>query len=184
MTMANLFYIIGASGAGKDSLISYVNQRRSEETPVIFAHRYITRDTEAKGENHIALSIEEFNFRKNRGCFAMHWHSHQTNYGIGIEINTWLEMGLNVVVNGSRGYLPEAAKHYENLIPIMIRVNYDTLRERLFARGRENSEQIAERMAQSMHLETTTQHSRLCTIDNNGALGKAGEELCSLIFSN
>jgi ribose 1,5-bisphosphokinase len=182
--MAKLFYIIGASGAGKDSLIHYVNQRRSEESQVICAHRYITRDADAKGENHIALSIEEFNFRKNRGCFAMHWHSHQTHYGIGIEIDSWLKMGLNVVVNGSRGYLAEASKRYENLIPIMIRVNYDTMRERLFARGRETSEQIAARIAQSIHLETTTHHSRLHTIENNGALGQAGEELCSLIFSS
>jgi ribose 1,5-bisphosphokinase len=181
--MAKLFYIIGASGAGKDSLISYVNRRRSENTPVVFAHRYITRDADAKGENHIALSNQEFKLREKMDCFAMHWHSHQTHYGIGVEIDSWLQSGLSVVVNGSRGYLPQAAKRYPDIIPVMIRVDYEVMRERLFARGRESKEQIVARMAQAMRLETATQHSRLRTIDNNGALGEAGEELCALIFN-
>lgn len=183
-TMAKLFYIIGASGAGKDSLISYVNRRRSEDAPVVFAHRYITRDSDAKGENHIALSHDEFHLRKTKGCFSMHWHSHQTNYGIGIEIDSWLQSGLSVVVNGSRGYLPQAAKRYPDIIPIMIQVDYEVMRERLFARGRENKEQIVARMAQAMRLETATQHSRMHTIDNNGALREAGDELCALIFNS
>lgn len=182
--MAKLFYIIGASGAGKDSLINYVNQRRAEDTPVVFAHRYITRDADARGENHIALSNQEFNLRKNRGCFAMHWHSHQTHYGIGIEIDSWLQAGLSVVVNGSRGYLPHAAARYPYLIPVMIRVDYEVMRERLFARGRETKEQIVARMAQATSFETATQHSRLHTIDNNGALIEAGEQLRALIFKS
>jgi ribose 1,5-bisphosphokinase len=184
MTMAKLFYIIGASGAGKDSLISYVNRRRSEDTTAVFAHRYITRDADAKGENHIALSPDEFNLRKTKGCFAMHWHSHQTHYGIGIEIDSWLQLGLNVVVNGSRGYLPQAVNRYPDMIPVMIRVEYEVMRDRLFARGRETKEQIAARMDQAMRLETATQHSRMHTIDNNGALIEAGEELCALIFNS
>ncbi len=85
--MASLFYLIGASGSGKDSLMDYARQRL-QNRPLLFAHRYITRPSDFNGENHIALSEEEFFQRLHSGLFAMHWHSHGYHYGIGIEIDT------------------------------------------------------------------------------------------------
>ena len=54
--MGTLFYVVGASGAGKDSLLAYARAALGGGTPVFFAHRYITRPAEAGGENHVALS--------------------------------------------------------------------------------------------------------------------------------
>jgi ribose 1,5-bisphosphokinase len=181
MIMAELFYVIGASGVGKDSLLGYARNQLPADAPVVFVHRYITRPQEAGGENHVALSEQEFRVRMSRGCFAMQWYSHQTWYGIGIEINQWLAKGLNVVLNGSRGHLDEAAQKYPELIPVLISVSPDTLRKRLLMRARETPEQIEERLATAVRLDVRTSHPRLVRIENEGELGAAGSRLLSLI---
>lgn len=179
--MAKLFYIIGASGVGKDSLLRYAREQVPEKAPVVFTHRYITRPADAGGENHIALSQEEFQRRLEQECFAMSWQSHQNYYGIGIEINQWLELGLNVVVNGSRKYLPEAEKLYPNLVPVLISTSPSLLRERLTARGRETESEIDARLAQAESLDKQLSHSDLVKIMNDGVLSEAGDQLLAVI---
>ena len=110
--MSTLFYVIGASGAGKDTLMNYARSTINGAEPVIFANRYITRPPFTGNENHIHLSREEFEARINANLFALYWESHEQYYGIGTEINGWMECGFNVVVNGSRQYLPVAQQRY------------------------------------------------------------------------
>lgn len=184
MAMAKLFYLVGASGSGKDSLIAYARTHLSSDKKVIFCHRYITRSAKAGGENHIALSDKEFALRHAMGCFAMNWHSHQMHYGIGIEINQWLEKGINVVVNGSRAYLNEAARLYPQLSPVSLNVAPEILRERLQHRGREGSEEIEHRLTQAKKLETTVDHPHLVKIENNGVLEEAGKKFIQIIEVN
>jgi len=181
MTMANIFYIIGASGSGKDSLIRYARENIHREIQVVFTHRYITRPANAGGENHIALDEKEFLSRQKMGCFAMDWYSHNTHYGIGIEINQWLVKGINVVINGSRGYLEQAKLRYPELKPVLIRVQPSVLRKRLELRGREDEEQIERRLKQAIRLEQTINHSQLVTIENNESLHTAGDQLIKVI---
>jgi ribose 1,5-bisphosphokinase len=45
--VARLFYVIGASGAGKDTLLRYARVRVGGSGGVVFAHRYITRPAAA-----------------------------------------------------------------------------------------------------------------------------------------
>lgn len=151
------------------------------EENVIFAHRYITRPVELAGENHIALSPQEFHTRQEAGLFAMHWHSHDLDYGLGIEINLWLERGLNVVMNGSRAYLDEAARLYPHkLVPVLVRVAPDVLRARLHARGRETPAQIEERLAGALAFEGLN-HPRLTVIQNDGELAQATAQLVEVL---
>lgn len=182
--MADLFYIIGASGVGKDSLLRFARKRMPRDAPVTFAHRYITRPADAGGENHVALSESEFLCRARMGCFAMHWLSHDTWYGIGIEINEWLAKGLNVVINGSRVYLNQAAKKYTELNPVLICAHKDKLRERLLARGRENAAKIEDRLTATQSLDAQVDHPRLIRINNNAELADAGTKLVQLIMGD
>ena len=182
MTMANLFYVIGASGAGKDSLIDYIRSNLPGDAPVVIAHRYITRPADAGGENHVALSRQEFLLRQQQACFAMHWYSHDTCYGIGTEINLWLNHDLNVVVNGSRAYLNEAAQRYPNLVPVLISVDPEVLRDRLRARGREDEQQINKRLQQAIQLEKQVRHPDLIRLENNTRLQDAGQSLLNIIL--
>lgn len=181
--MAKLFYIIGPSGAGKDSVLDYARQHAPASLPVSFAHRYITRAAESGGENHVALSEQEFSTRLDRDLFAMHWRSHGLQYGIGIEINYWLEQGISVVVNGSRGYLEEAAKNYVELCPIMISVPNAVLHERLLHRSRENTQQIEERIKRANSFKTIS-HQRLVALDNSGPLHQAGNGFLHLLTNS
>ncbi|MBV2120932.1 MAG: phosphonate metabolism protein/1,5-bisphosphokinase (PRPP-forming) PhnN [Candidatus Thiodiazotropha sp. (ex Ctena orbiculata)] len=179
--MAELFYIIGASGVGKDSLINYLRQHLQPGAPVAIAHRYITRPFDANGENHIELSETEFANRMYWGCFALEWYSHRTWYGIGIEIDQWLSSGLSVVVNGSRAYLAEATHLYPDLIPVLITSDYDQLRQRLINRGRESAEQIEQRLETARLLDQQLRHPQLQRISNNGSIELAGEQLLKLV---
>lgn len=114
--MARLIYLMGPSGAGKDCLLSALRNATPQNRVV--AHRYITRPADAGAENHVALSKQEFIQRAEQGLFALHWQAHQHCYAIGIEINLWLQHGLDVLVNGSRAYLPEAQRRYRHqLLP-------------------------------------------------------------------
>lgn len=176
---ARLIYVMGASGSGKDTLMSYARQRLADTGAACFAHRYITREAGAGGENHVALSEVEFAARLVRGMFAMHWESHGLRYAIGIEIDAWLAGGISVVVNGSRGYLEQARARYPRLVPVSIEVSAETLRERLLARGRETPAAIEQRLAR--HAALRTEGLAGHRIDNDGTIEEAGEALVRLI---
>lgn len=60
VSAGRIFYVIGASGAGKDSLIAYARRVLNGDEGVLFAHRYITRLLDGNSENFIALSTAEF----------------------------------------------------------------------------------------------------------------------------
>lgn len=102
-----LIWLMGASGSGKDSLLTELRQR--EQTQLLVAHRYITRAASAGSENHIALSEQEFFSRAGQNLLALSWHANGLYYGIGVEIDLWLHAGFDVVVNGSRAHLPPGA---------------------------------------------------------------------------
>lgn len=174
-----LIYVVGASGSGKDSLMRYARRKLAGEPGVVFAHRYITRPADAGGENHVALSDEEFQARLSSRLFALHWYSHGHAYGIGIEINQWLAKGMTVVVNGSRAYLSEARQAYPELLPVWIEVSPQVLHQRLLERGRETAEEIEQRLARHQTLGDVRSGGDV--IRNDGRLEEAGDALAALI---
>lgn len=179
--MANaLIFVIGPSGSGKDTLIDLARQRLGQEPDLCFAHRYITRPAAAGGENHVALTEEEFLARQSAGLFAMSWESHGCHYGIGIEINQWLAMGLTVVVNGSRGYLDTALTHYPDLRPVLVDVDREVLKARLALRAREAPEDIERRLSRNSELDLESDKDCL-RVDNNHSPDEACLRLVSII---
>lgn len=179
-SMGKLFYIIGASGAGKDSLINYCRKNISHNSPVIFAHRYITRPASDGSENHISLSEDEFELRKNSGLFALHWHSHNLHYGIGVEINFWLQRGFNVVINGSRQYIETARAIFPDLQIICIEAHPEIIAARLHNRGRENDTELNERLKRNNILQFD--NTGALTIYNNTSVEEAGEKMLNILL--
>lgn len=178
-TTGRLIYLVGPSGAGKDSLLRYCRARLAGQAGIVFAHRYITRDADSGGENHVALTPGEFAARAAAGLFALRWQGHGQNYGIGIEINQWLAKGMTVVINGSRAYLHEAQARYPELVPVWIDVSPEVLRARLQQRGRESALQIEARLARAL---TTPQAPRGgIMVRNDGELAEAGDILFGII---
>jgi ribose 1,5-bisphosphokinase len=180
MHRARLFYVMGASGSGKDSLIFYARGRLAGRTDVAFAHRYITRPADPVGENHIALSESEFDARLAAGLFAMHWRSHGLRYAIGKEINLWLAKGCSVVMNGSRGYLEEARQKYPELTAVLITVQPQTLADRLALRGRETKTQVAERLERAEAFRRPL--GSVEVIENDGDLNDGGEQFLRVLL--
>ncbi len=167
MSSNKLIYIVGASGSGKDTLLSLVrNEIDFEAIPLIFVHRYITRPVELTGENHIFLSEKEFMFRREAGLFAMSWQSHGFYYGIGREINEWLNSGSLVLMNGSREYIPKALEIYPEMRICLIQTSREKLKERLINRGRESMSEIEERL--NRFDEFSVNYPNVITINNDG----------------
>ncbi|MFV0349474.1 MAG: phosphonate metabolism protein/1,5-bisphosphokinase (PRPP-forming) PhnN [Halodesulfovibrio sp.] len=178
MMRGRLIYVVGPSGAGKDSVLREARTRLGGDNTA-FAHRYITRPPESDGENHVALSEEEFQKRLRRGCFAMNWASHGLLYGIGREIDEWMRSGFTVVVNGSRAYLQEALLRYPELVPVLVTASPAVLAQRLSRRGREGEKAIAERLRRGS--EYAIHHPRLIRIENDGALEQSVTEFCAAV---
>ncbi|CFU82668.1 ribose 1,5-bisphosphokinase [Yersinia pseudotuberculosis] len=177
--MARLIYLMGPSGAGKDCLLSALRNATPQNRVV--AHRYITRPADAGAENHVALSKQEFIQRAEQGLFALHWQAHQHCYAIGIEINLWLQHGLDVLVNGSRAYLPEAQRRYRHqLLPLCLTVSPAILAQRLRQRGRENSEQIDARLQRAQHYQQQLP-SHCLQLCNDGELQHTLSQLQQLL---
>lgn len=178
--MARLIYIMGPSGSGKDSLMAEARLWLPAESPVVFAHRYITRPADAGGENHVTLSRAEFELRLSRGLFALSWESHGFAYGVGREIDIWMESGLSVVMNGSRAALSSSLVAYPELLPVLVDVSEEILRERLNARGREDTGEIHARLARARMAVTET--TSIVRFDNSGPLAERGQALAELII--
>jgi ribose 1,5-bisphosphokinase len=171
---------MGASGAGKDSVIGEARRRLGLDSGFAFATRFITRAADAGGETHIALSRQEFAARRATGFFALDWDSHGLSYGIGGEIDHWMQSGLHVVVNGSREYLPSAARRYESILPVLIEVSSDVLRGRLVARGREAPAAIEARLTRAA-TQADVEHPALVRIRNDGPLAETVDEFLAVI---
>ncbi|MDR3715501.1 MAG: phosphonate metabolism protein/1,5-bisphosphokinase (PRPP-forming) PhnN [Puia sp.] len=180
--MASLYYIIGASGAGKDSLMNYARAAINGSHPVIFANRYITRPLGTGNENHISLSPEEFKCRLEGGLFALDWGSHRQLYAIGKEIDEYRNKGFTVAVNGSREYLATAREKYSELKVVMIEASPELIRRRLLDRGRESPADIEGRIARNLALSRPA--GPLIRIGNDGSLAEAGEKLVSVLIGS
>lgn len=177
---SRLVYVMGPSGAGKDTLLHHA-RNHPDAGGTVFAQRYITRPLPEKAEEgsetHIFLAEADFIARKRAGFFALHWQSHGLRYGISTAIDAELGQGRTVVVNGSREYLPEALRRYPAMLPVLVHARPEILRERLRRRGREQGAAVEERL-QGASLAVSLPCVR---IDNSGPLEHALSILLTLL---
>lgn len=171
MTIA---YVMGPSGAGKDTLLALA-RRALEGDTILFAHRFITRQAAAGHENFIALSEAEFALRDRLNLFTLTWDAHGLRYGLGREIELWQTAGCTVVVSGSRGHFLKSLTRRQDVTPILITAPPEMLAERLRRRGREDAAAIHERLARAQAF--TVDHPRLAMIVNDGAPEKGAMRL-------
>ena len=177
-----LIYVMGPSGSGKDSLLAALRPRM-RGLPVAFARRYISRPACAGGEQHMARSAGSILAMETQGRLAMRWSSHGYQYGIGRFIDSSLEHGICVIVNGSREYLPEALRRYPDLLPVLVEVDPAILRQRLLARGREQGRDLEERLQRALVPLHATGLRRLVHVDNSSDLAVAVDALERIVQS-
>jgi ribose 1,5-bisphosphokinase len=171
-----LIYTMGPSGAGKDSVLGWLKAHLPPDAAVHFARRCITRQTYAVGEQHEALTGEEFAQAHNASHFGLHWAANGLHYGVrwpelqGPPDTQW------IIINGSRAHLPEACQQYPGLVALHIGASPEVLHTRLLARGRETSAEVQARLTRMPPL-FCPQGTKLLEIHNNTRLQDAGHQL-------
>src|SRR5690606_38401997 len=110
-----LIYLMGPSGAGKDSLLQAARESL-QAFGCHLARRVITRSAESQGEDALGVTVNEFERLERAGAFALSWRANGLAYGIPREVDDWLAAGHDVLVNGSRAHLTAARQRYPNLL--------------------------------------------------------------------
>ena len=175
-TRGRLIYVVGPSGAGKDSIIDWARERMLDGSGPRFARRAITRTPVDGGERHLPLTRRQFEVRRARGDYAMVWEANGHLYGIGAEIRDWLVDGFTVVVNGSREYLPQALRDFPGMEVVHVTAPESLLRARLLGRGREGARLIQERLDRGSRFQVGGPAVRRHLV-NDGDVASAGRQL-------
>jgi len=163
-----IFAVVGPSGAGKDTLIETACRARPDLHVV---RRVITRPEAAGGEPYEGVSPEEFMRRKSEGGFVLDWDAHGLRYGIPKTVERAMAEGRDVIFNGSRAMLGAAWLAFPGLTVIHVTATVPVLAQRLAARGRESSDEIARRLTRERYEIPYGVGVRV--VENNGSLDQA-----------
>ncbi|GAA4163679.1 phosphonate metabolism protein/1,5-bisphosphokinase (PRPP-forming) PhnN [Gryllotalpicola daejeonensis] len=169
--------VVGASGVGKDALISYVRERLDDQ--VHFPRRVITRPAGA-GEDHEPFDESGFEDACAAGAFAVSWRAHGLGYGIPATADHHVRDGRAVVANVSRAVLAPLAERYANFVVVRIVVSEAVRELRLRTRKREESHDIAARLAR---VDPAPEFPVDVEVQNDGTIAEGGEQLLSAIRS-
>lgn len=170
-------YVMGPSGAGKDSLLGWLSQRLPPQAAVHFARRTITRPVTPGDEQHDGMDFRAFQQLHQAQAFALDWEANGLRYGVRHAEFAPLDAGAQVIVNGSRAHLPQALKRFPELAVVNVTASVETLRARLLARGRETPEAVEARVRRAV-AHHPPEHA--IEIRNDGLLDAAGEQFLQI----
>ena len=139
--------IVGPSGVGKDTVMEAMQAYRSD---ISLVKRHITRPPNSLGEDHYALSNEEFGKALDQHKFVLAWVAHGLSYGISSDAFQKLNNGHDMLINLSRSVLEKADRVFDRLIVINLSASPKILLDRLEKRGREPAKDIKERLQRSI----------------------------------
>lgn len=168
--------IVGASGAGKDSLIAFARDHLTDQ--VVVVRRVVTRAADGSSEDHDSLAPETFAAALAEGDFALSWDAHGLSYGLPITLEDDLAAGRVVIANLSRAVLSRVLSRYPSAVVVEVTAEPSIIARRLKSRGRESDEDIRRRMARSTGFELPPSTVR---IDNSGELKLAGGRFVALL---
>lgn len=172
-----LFFFVGPSGAGKDALLRWVQQRLPQSNTV-FARRTVTKP--AAADTHEAVDTASFWNLAAAGQFAMQWQVDGISYGVRRSIEADLQAGSDVVINGSREYVPQLQQLYPQAQVVWIEAEAALLEERLTARGRESGAALLRRISRASQFPPL-ESRQVIRINNSGEIESAGQQLLDLL---
>ncbi len=181
VTRGVFFAVVGASGAGKDTVLAGARSCLSANPRFRFPQRYVTRPQNAGGENHISVSDTDFRRMKDGGEFCLSWSAHQLHYGLSRDLVMDLQDGQHMVCNVSRTSLGDAASVFERMQVIEITAAPGIIAQRLRSRGRETVADVAARQARQV-ADWRNGHC-VHTIHNDGVAQDAITAMTNLLLS-
>ena len=170
MATGSFFFIVGPSGAGKDSILDGA-RAHLDPAHFVFAKRTITRPASSGGEAHEACTQEEFALREQQGAFLLTWQAHNLSYGLPSTLLEALHTGQHVLANGSRSMVAALKQRVPNLVVIEISAPAEVLAQRLAQRGRESAADVAKRLSRTVEPYPTETVVLRVTNDQTPAIG-------------
>lgn len=171
-----LVLVVGPSGAGKDTLLSFAKARLAGRPDILFARRMVNRPPDAT-EDHEPFDEAAFEDGIAMGRFALAWRANGLCYALGPDVKAALDAGRTVVANGSRAAVTEARARFADVKLVLVTAPPEVLAARIAARGREDVNARAGRLAREPALGATPD----ITIVNDGTLEPAGERLTAFL---
>lgn len=172
----SLVFVIGASGAGKDSLISAADRLQSDDQYAInIAPRYVTRAKRDNSED-IEITSRQFSKQYDANIFLFAWQAHGYHYGISRAVLSLLKHKTHVLINGSRAYAEQARVIYPALKIAAIEADSISLHQRLNNRGREDKQAINERLVRNARFAQALNCADI-VINNNQELESSAQDL-------
>ena len=131
-----LFVVSGPSGAGKDTLVEALRERRASLRYSVSATTRQPRPEERNGEHYFFVSAQEFERLRREGRL-LEWREYNGNlYGTPRDyVERTLSEGYDVIMK------PEGA-----VLIFLVPDRFSNLRERLLARRTETNEEVARRL--------------------------------------
>ena len=170
MATGCFFFVVGPSGAGKDSLMDGARPHL-DPARFIFATRIITRPADSGGEAHQACTQAEFTLLEQQGKFLITWQAHDLSYGLPSTMLEALAGGQHVIANGSRAMVAQLSARVPNLVVIEISAPPEILTQRLVERRRESMADVAKRLARKTDPYPDGTHVLRVTNDQTPAIG-------------
>ncbi len=182
MTNHRLFYFVGPSGAGKDTLINRLRQTPHFSSEIYFVKRLVDRPAHESTLLDEYLSSSDFAKALDHQELAMHWVANQHQYGIRVsELDHALRYPMSVI-NGSRAYAFELKSKYPYAEIIHITASESSIKGRLQIRQRENNVEIEKRIKRTHELSGYRDQYSV-EILNDDSIDTAFEQLIQFIES-
>ncbi len=169
-------FVVGPSGAGKDTLLTGAKKRLADDARFVFVRRTVTRPV-GPWEHHDSLVPEAFEAAVARGDFLLTWAAHGLSYGVPATARTRVAAGDVVVCNGSRAAEPAARMAFPDMTLVLITAPRAVRLARLTARGREGD--VAGRLDRLADEDFSLKADLV--IDNSGDPAAGVDALCGLL---
>lgn len=141
-------FIVGPSGAGKDTLLALARAELSADSRFLFPRRLVTRSSSV-WEDHDTIGGEEFEAGHASGGFALSWRAHGHGYALPRSCLDAARSGCLVVCNVSRTLIEEARERLPNVAVVEVTAPLAVLAARLAQRNRSDDASLEARLARS-----------------------------------
>lgn len=160
-----LYFVVGPSGSGKDTLIAIAKRARPD---IHVVQRVITRPVTENDCNHTEMNVQEFVEARRANRFALTWDANGFRYGVPCDVFALLDAGEAALVNGSRAAVDDARRIFDPIKIVYVTAKLDELARRLRTRGREDPSGIASCMARAGR--NAPSGADVVSVDNSGSL--------------